>query len=438
MINTYKLDGVELMSGQNSRPLFRHLGPQERRNLALAALICINVVFIGLNLAWQGFFNPFGIDYVAFWSAGYLANISGYRHVYDLDSLYKLQNSVVSPPNSSLALPVFPAMILPVFLLPFQLLSLFPPIWSLIIWVVIQAIILLLYLNFVYIRMSSEPKFRRRILVSVMFSFPVWWTLVWGQINIPLLICIGEFMRCMASGKSFRAGLWLGGLWLKPQTLILVLPSLLLQRSWEALGGFFAMTLMLMVLSLCVGGIDAFHGLIRLWHESVHGLPSNAPGLMVNWRMVGIHLGSLLGWEIGWGIASVGLLWTVLAALYLWRRPRSPASPEFGVSLLGTMAATCAVTWHSHLHMMIILIPPLLYLLLRGYLPMALMDVWLFLMPALMLVGLVLDLMGALQILPSVPDIRYWQFLMAITGWGLNLYLLRWAVRQVRRLEEQE
>ncbi len=432
----YKLDGVERMGGQNPRPLFRDLGPQERRNLALAALICINVVFIGLNLAWQGFFNPFGIDYVAFWSAGYLANVSGYRYVYDLDLLYKLQNSIISPPNSSLALPVFPAMILPVFLLPFQLLSLFPLTWSLVIWIIIQVIILLLYLNFVYIRISSEPKFGRRILVSVMFSFPVWWTLVWGQINIPLLICIGEFMRCIASGKSFRAGLWLGGLWLKPQTLILVLPSLLLQRSWEALGGFFAMTIMLIVLSLYVGGIDVFHGLIRLWHESAHGLPSNAPGLMVNWRMVGIHLNSLLGWEIGWGIASVGLLWTVLAALYLWRRPRSPSSPEFGVSLLGTMAATCAVTWHSHLHMMIILIPPLLYLLLRGYLPMALMDVWLFLMPALMLVGLVLDLMGALQILPSVPDVRYWQFLMAITGWGLNLYLLRWAVHQVRRLEE--
>jgi hypothetical protein len=235
--------------------------------------------------------------------------------------------------------------------------------------------------------------------------------------------------------------LWLAGLLLKPQTLVLILPALFLQGSWKTLGGFTAMTLLLIMASLGIGGMDAFWGLINLWRESAigHGLPTNNPQEMVNWRMVGIRLSSLLGLKIGWGIALTGLALTVLAALSLWRRPIPPSSPQFGVALLGTMAATCAATWHSHPHMMTFLVPPLLYLLYQRRLPAVLLDLWLFLMPALLLTGLALDLLGKFRIIPGLPPdaLAATSLILAVGGLGLNLSFLFWVVRTIQRLRAE-
>ncbi len=414
---------------------FQNLSPQEWRNLALAAVFAFYAVYIGMGLYWNNLFTALGVDYLAFWSAGYLANTEGYAHAYDLEALRRVQDPLIpEPEDPSLTFTTLPAMALPVFLLPFQALALLPAAWSLLVWTVVNLLLIFLYLPFFARQIVQKSGIGGGLTIAIMLSFPVWWTLVWGQVNILLMIYVGEFLRWMVSGKPFRAGMWLAGLLLKPQTLVLILPALLLQRSWKALGGFVVMAFLLMVVSSGIGGTDALWSLGDLWLKSAYGLPSNDPQGMVNWRMAGIHLSSFLGPRVGWGITLAGLALTVLAALSLWRRPISPSSPEFGVALLGTMAATCATTWHAHLHMMVIIIPPLLYLLYQRMLPSVWVDVWLFLLPAMMLVGFVLDLMGKSRVLPFIPPegLVATHYTLAFTGWGLNLGLLLWAVRNAR------
>lgn len=116
-------------------------------------------------------------------------------------------------------------------------------------------------------------------------------------------------------GKPFRAGLWLGGLLLKPQTLILILPALLLQRSWKALIGFAAASLAVVGVSIGIGGSETMHSLTGLWLGSVSGIPTNNPQFMTNWRMIGIHMSPLIGPWAAWGVALVGLSITALTGL---------------------------------------------------------------------------------------------------------------------------
>lgn len=426
------------MGTRGSRALFRNLDPHGRRNLALTAVFAFYISYIGVGLYLnfsQKTLVLIGKDYLAFWSAGYLANAEGYARAYDLDALRRVQDPwIPDPPDPSLVFVPIPAPLLPFFLAFMRFLSVFSPGYGALIWLVGNIAMLVIYVR---MRMLSDNP-SNQLLCMVLGSFPVFWDLVLGQTNFWLLVCVGEFLRAMRAGRSFRAGLWLGGLWLKPQSLVLMVPALLLQRAWRGLAGLAVASLAIWGVSFGIGGPEAMHRLLNLWFGYASGLPTNDTHAMVNWRMIGIHLSSFLDPRIGWGIALLGLLGTALASLYLWRRPLSPSSPEFGIALLGTMAATGVVAWHSHVHMMVILIPPMLYLLLGGYLPMALVDAWLFLMPTMMFIGLVLDALGTLSVLPAVPDVRYWQWLTAITGWGLNLYFLLWAVRRVHRLREQE
>ncbi len=416
---------------------FQHLGPQERRNLALAAVFAFYAAYIGMGLYWNNLFTALGTDYLAFWSAGYLANTEGYARTYDLDALRRVQSPwVPDPADPSLVFTPLPSLFLPVFLPVFQVFALLPADWSLLVWTALSLLLLVFYLRFFAARIAAGHRDGRWSL-AMMLSFPVFWSLVWGQLNFLLLVCVGEFLRAVVAGKPFRAGLWLGGLLLKPQTLVLIVPALLLQRSWKTLSGFAIASVVALVGSVGIGGPEAMRRLVDLWLGSASGLPSNNPQYMVNWRMVGINLSSLAGSEVSWGIALAGLALTLLAALSFWLRPLSPVSPKFGVALLGTMAATCASAWHSHLHMMTILIPLLLYLLYQRCLSVALMDLWLFPVPVLMLVGFLLDLMGKFRILPCIPPegLVVTERMLAFSGWGMCLFLLFWAVRSIRRLD---
>ena len=51
--------------------------------------------------------------------------------------------------------------------------------------------------------------------------------------NIWLLVFVSEFLIANRRGREVRSGFWLGGLLLKPQTLILLLLGLLIARRFK-------------------------------------------------------------------------------------------------------------------------------------------------------------------------------------------------------------
>ncbi|MBN1484731.1 MAG: DUF2029 domain-containing protein [Chloroflexia bacterium] len=392
-------------------------------NLALLAAACLYVLFTLGSLLGRGLFETVGGDYRAFRSSAQIATQVGFAQVYDLDLQEQYQRALY---DAYARIPVLymtvPAPLLPPFILIFVPLLLLPPLPGLIAWTVLQVLLLWLYLR--RFLGALEGFEERGVFALLLCSFPLFWNLLFGQINLFLLIFVGEFLLAYLRGREIVSGLWLGGLLLKPQALILLLPGLLLRRSFKALAGFGLAGLAVLGLSLLLGGPEGLIALGRLILGYAEGLQTNVPQFMVNWRALALNLGELIPAPIAWGVAIAGMLLTAGVALAFWLRPRQSSPTQFGLVLLGTYAATCAVTWHSHIQMTLPLVVLLLFLESRGQVDRRLLIAWA-LVPAAVY-------FAALLPLPAIPQ-RLTGFSMLV----LNLYLVYRAARQLWSAEPE-
>jgi hypothetical protein len=384
-----------------------------------------------MEIARDNLFLLLGADYLAFWSAGHIANQHRYAAIYDFALMKEVQASMVAPPDSSLVL-VSPMqfLYLPIFVLPFQILAMVPLQWSFLIWGLIYLGVFPLYLRF-FIRSTASGPWPGHLLAMLLLSYPAALNLMHGQVSFFLAICIGEFLRHQMAGCPFWAGAWLGGFLLKPQALLLILPAIVVQRMGKALLGFIIVASLLLTVSVGLTGIQGFSRLVHLWIGCGTGGLGNNPEYMTNWRMVGTHLSHWIPSTPAWVLASTGLAVTLGCGLLLWRRPLPPAHLSFAVAVLGTLAATAATSWHTHAHMLIILIPPLAYLYTRGELPERMLSVWTFALPPAAFTGLLMALLaqkGVFAFYPGAGGLPE-----GFVGLVLNLYILRWAFRRLQQ-----
>ena len=54
---------------------------------------------------------------------------------------------------------------------------------------------------------------------SMLISYPVHINLYYGQVEVFLVICVGEFIRSAVNKKPILSGIWLGGLLLNHKCL---------------------------------------------------------------------------------------------------------------------------------------------------------------------------------------------------------------------------
>jgi len=108
---------------------------------------------------------------------------------------------------------------------------------------------------------------------------------------------------------------------------------------------------------------------------------------------------------------------------------------RYAIAILGIFAATGAVTWHAHLHMSMILIPPMVFLLLKNEFNKRLFAVWAF-MPSLMqIIGYIISAYIKIDNLPiNISPIL--GFARGFTGFILNLFILCWAIVHYSRSNE--
>lgn len=411
---------------------FQDLSKEAWQNLVIAAFLAFYAGQVVFDAAWKNYCGNLAIDYCAFWSAGKIANIDGYEQVYNLDRLWEIQKPNKSEHMSPEQYAPVPVPYLLIFITPFQLFALLDVIPGFWLWTVLNITGTIAYLLFFTRKTGGTEPIRIRTLLLVLISLPVFLNLFQGQVNAWLMICTGEFLRKLMDDEPFQAGLWLGGLLLKPQILILILPALLFKRSFSTIFGFALSSLGLGLASLVLGGWTAFQRLIQLLIGYTGGLPSNYPESMVNWRMVAYNINALFSSNIGWWIAIPGLIATVIFALYTWRFPVPPRSTQFTVAILGTFAATSAIAWHSHFSMMMLMIPILLYLISRGVLPEKLFLFWIFMPPILMLAAYIFAPIIKVGLLPDslYPVLN---LSSGLRGLILNVYLLWWTTAYLKK-----
>jgi hypothetical protein len=405
---------------------FKHMTPIGWQNLALAALLIFYLIQISFDLFWHTTCGHLAIDYCAFWSAGKVVNTNGYSAVYNLQLLGEVQKTILPRLTAT-----SPTPFLPIFIPPFQLLALLDIFSSFWIWTILNLIVIISYLYYLSRQWTDKPLSVRFILM-IAISLPVFINIFTGQINAWLMICVGEFMRAILAGKTYKAGIWLGGLLLKPQTLLLIIPFLAIQRAYKVLAGWVISSSVLMGISFALVGFNGLQKLLDLWIGFVGGLPTNDVEIMMNWRMLGLHLSALASPLIGWVVVGLGSIATLLACIYLWRSSIDFHSKSFVFAFLGIMAATCLFAWHSHIHMAMILIPPLVYLKGQNQLSDKILNYWVFL-PAGVYAGVFV--LASLMEATILPTSLNWalNFLRGGSEFTLNIYLLIWAIGYFRK-----
>jgi hypothetical protein len=189
----------------------------------------------------------------------------------------------------------------------------------------------------------------------------------------------------------------------------------------------------LVAASVLLTGIPGMLGYLQILTGYAGRLPINYPEHMTNWRALAVNLTPLVSPEIAWGLALAGLVLTLGLALSLWLRPVAWSSSQFVLVLLGTYAATLAVTWHAHLHMAMPMIVPLVWLAAKGRVSRRMLVGWLVAPGLLYILIMLLGIGMLLGILPLMPDRG-----QPLVGCGmliLNVAVTIWAARQLGRRE---
>ncbi len=428
------LPGVEKRKGQRALP-FQNLTSDGWQNLALVAVLAFYILLVGFDLASHNLCGNLAVDYCAYWSAGKFIEQHGYADLYDLSLLTPFQKAIYPHGNTaSGTFEVEPLPYLPVFVIPFRFLSILNLESSFLVWTLLNLVGFIVYLRF-FTKEVSGRSLPVRLILLVMLSSPVFLNLFKGQVNIWLGICAGEFMRAMISGKPYKAGFWLGGWLLKPQFLVLILPVLLLQRSIKVLAGFTFLATTVLGVSYGMIGTKGFASLFTLMLGFAQGeAANNNPEIMMNWRMLGWHLSANVSPFVGWMVIGLGSFLTILAVLIMFIKPIPPKSDQFVLALFGLFAATGLSAWHAHLSVSMILIPPMVFLVMRGDLLKKLLSFWT-LMPAMMMI--LVYILAALIQVDVIPAgfTQLLNFLLGLPGLVLNLLFLVWAVRRVAQAQ---
>lgn len=399
---------------------FRALGLRGWLNLLLAALGLFYLAF-GLLYLWTGrVVNHLGVDFRTFRASAEIAWKYGFGSIYDPAKQDEFQRPWYDQHIFGTGFDSYdyaPTYYLPAFVPLFLPLLLFDPRTSFYLWTGLNILLLVLYLW--RFQKALRNHLDWGILARMVLSVPVITSLLAGQVNVLLLVCMGEFILALIRGRDFRAGLWLAGLLLKWQVLILFLPGLLLGRRFRTLAGFVLVSLLILLLSVVLVGPDGLLTVGNLYLKASFGENRTInPQLMMNWRSLATNLSLVLPASLAWVPAIIGMVVTVVAGLALWLRRPEASSPSFGFVLLGTYAATCATSWHMHIYTSLPLILPLLLLYSQRRVSWKTLYLWLYLPAALFPV---------LYALTSELAFN----LIGLTTLGLNLLLLGRSVWEV-------
>jgi len=177
----------------------------------LVVIVCFNLILIIVWVVNGSFFSIYGRDYLAYWSAGKIADQKGYSEIYDLNNLRSVQTQeleslgVFAKTDDSSAYPVIPVPYFSFYILPFQILSKIDLVYGYWLWTILNLIILIGYLVFFMRRILPESGTivnGLKLLIPILISNPVFYNSIVGQVNVLLLVCAGEFIRNAVRKKS--------------------------------------------------------------------------------------------------------------------------------------------------------------------------------------------------------------------------------------------
>jgi hypothetical protein len=211
------------------------------------------------------------------------------------------------------------------------------------------------------IRGDQRAGARIGALALIFFTtLPVLQTFLLGQPVLFLASAMAEAFLAVRRGADFRGGLWLGLLALKPQYGLVLGLFLLWKRRWWAVAGA-ALTV-----GLVIGASALVAGPSAVWdyQAAVSAMssfrdPYAVPGEMVNWRAVIVNARPAIGNTSGVLLFLALSAATILAVVAFTRDKWVPKGAKLDLQLGAVITATFLVSYHSHMHGLVLLTVPL-------------------------------------------------------------------------------
>ncbi len=345
-------------------------------NLSWFLLFLILPAFIPQGY-WRGHLcNQMGVDFRGYYASAQIAWHYGFSEVYNQEMQKDLQSTLIySCPVPADQPPLFVGMpYLPVYVLLFLPFILFDFTHSYIIWTVLQLGIFLVYLWRFAKAFGERPTLFRILQLGV--CIPLIANLYVGQINALLVMLLGEFVIAFSRGKKETSGVWLSTLLMKPHTLILLIPGLLVSQNWTVLVGFVLGSVVILSASLFLIGFQGIASMIQLTYQFAGPLIQNPSGMM-NLRALALNLAGVIPSWIGWMIAGVGTSVILILVLHRWLHWRYRLPTQQVLIITASAFGTFMISWHSHFYMLMLVVPLLIYLDTRNVLTPYQLGIWL-------------------------------------------------------------
>jgi hypothetical protein len=252
----YALLGFFVLALMELRPEVRAVAPviAARRTMVLGAAIMATLWVHFFYATWReyGLFSYLGGDFGIFRSIAQAVLAEGPRAMYDLDlvSPYARELMRYYGPNFH-SLNLGPGPFPAVYILPFLVLTQISPRAGYLIWSLVSV-----GLAFAVARgMAARlPERGWGLTLSAVLFFPVGFAVFFGQVTMLFFYGFYRAYRALEEGQDFRAGLWCGTLFLKPQYLMFLFAVFLLKGRWRASGGVALAGLVVLLGSAATGG----------------------------------------------------------------------------------------------------------------------------------------------------------------------------------------
>jgi hypothetical protein len=330
--------------------------PRVNRILMIAGLLSLCASYVGV---WIQFINDpvqrTGSDFIAFYSAGRVAQEVGYSRVYDP----LLQQAVQ---EKEVGFPLVRGQVLLYNHLPY----LVPVLYSLVSedyvasfyrWIVL---LILLHLGAIVVLQKSardthtDPQSIRLTGFSAFLFLPMFFSLMNGQDTAILFLGAALWMYGLVTGREILAGLGLSLTTVRPHiSLLLALPMLFKHR--KAFVGYLIGSGILAVLSFMLLGASGTREYVDIllisaggeWHGMKEEAMFNLIGLLTRgFPWLGAEVIRATGWII-YGMSILGLI-------FLWARNKEDRVHRIGLTvIIGLLTVP-----HLHFHDLTLLLIP--------------------------------------------------------------------------------
>jgi hypothetical protein len=335
---------------------------------AIFAVVAAEAVFLTWTVRERGLFEYIGLDYRGSRTAGEAILEHGFNAAYDPalveDSQREIFDAYTEDSNPHrLPFYVVPAPYPPPFTLAFVPSNWFTPVPGLAAWTLFHLIVLAFY----PLRLAKAFELSRPgwLIAAVVLSFPALFNFIMGQFSVWLVVFFGEALIAFDRRRDLVAGIWLGLLVCKPQTLVLLVPALLIGGRFTILAGMAISITALLVPTLLIDGawLSKYLGGLVDAAGSTGQVMNIFPSTMTNWRAFALNAARFHPPWLAWAVAIPAMIGTGIVGLLCAVGLRTPIRLGNGFAWLGLAAATCAFSWHAHAHQTLMLVPPLFIVL---------------------------------------------------------------------------